>query len=92
MNILNEQLFELKNEYDLNTLVKGGRIFYEMEIVDDLNDYISDCIFQGEIIFNDKFDLKKSYAWIVFVFVALVLIIGLSYYFFFFKKEDLKED
>jgi hypothetical protein len=92
LNQLNEKLFELKNEFDLNYLATAGRIFYEIEIVDELNDYISDCIFQGEIILKDKFSLKTNYSWILYVLIALVFFVGIIYYSFFFKNENLKDD
>jgi len=88
---LNRQLLEIKNEYDLNSLVKGGRIFYEFEIVDEINDSISDCIYQGEIISKDKFHQKFYYGWIIYIGLGLLIFSGLIYYCFFYKRnQDLK--
>lgn len=82
---------DIKNEYDLYSLSRGGRIFYEIEVVDELNDYISDCIYHGEIIINNNFDLRVNYSWIFYTGIIILIIFSFIYILFFYKSEEDEE-
>jgi hypothetical protein len=85
---------ELKNEFDLFSLAKGGRLFYEIDVVDEVNDFITDCIFQGEIIIinDNEFPMKNNLIFILALGFLLIFIIFFIYWFLCLKSNKSKID